>query len=498
MQKIFLFLSTILLVLLAGTLGWMVLYTDGLLASEQVLQWTQFLGRFHPVILHLPIGLFLGLLVIEFFSLRKCSSSCDRAAQILVWLMTLTSMLTAYLGLLLASSGDYSGDTLWWHKWLGVAFSAVSLLVTFFKVLSQCFEGKGLSVYRLLLLGLLVLLPIVGHNGGELTHGKGYLTKYAPDWLRDKLAILEDDKIQEAELESITEEGNLFTQEVQPILDQYCVSCHGPEKQKSKYRLDTYEALLTPGSMGDTTVEPYSMSESFLLEYMLLPEDDDMAMPPEGKSRPSAEEVLLIAHWIAMGAEGPPVDVEALAAAKAATEAELAKVSGLFYAGVLLLPVGQDSELLYLDFQNLDASLSDDILDTLESFKERIAEVKMADISEPIKVLQILEGAPKLRVLNLNGLKRADAAVDILNSMTSLGVINLFGSDLSGVGLSKLKLPNLQKLYVGSTAVTANELAAYRQANTSTDVYGDVDLATIDAIKEEDLQNSAAFIPKEK
>lgn len=494
MQKIFIFLSTVLLILLAGLLGWLVFFTEELLVAVESLEWTQFMGRVHPVVLHLPIGLFLGLFVIELVALRQRSEGIERAAHILVWLMAITSVLTAYLGLLLASSGDYSGDTLWWHKWLGILFAAAALLVTFFKVLSLCFSGKVLLLYRWLMLGLLLLLPVVGHFGGELTHGKGYLTKYAPEWLNGILDEAEKPESEELHSASVPTEENLFTQQVQPILEQYCVSCHGPEKQKSRYRLDTYEYLMTPGSLEDTPVKHYSMGESFLLEYMLLPEADDMAMPPEGKPRPSAEEVLIIAHWIAMGAEGPPVDEEALAEA----EAEQAEIVALFDAGILLLPVGQDSDLLYLDFQNFSGALSNEALNILASHKERIFEVKLTGYDDPKKVLQLLEGAPELRVLNLSDLQNADAAVDLLNSMSALEVLNLFGSDLSGVGLSKLGLSNLKKLYIGSTSVAGEELKAYQQSNATTQVYGDVDLATIEAIQAEDLDNSAKFIPQEK
>ncbi|MGB0414996.1 MAG: c-type cytochrome domain-containing protein [Coraliomargarita sp.] len=498
MNKFFLVLSTVVLAALAGSLAWLVVYTEQLSTAGELLEWTQFYGRFHPVILHLPIGLFVGLIVLELLAFRKASDGLGRSAHILVWLMAFTSVLTAFVGLLLASSGDYSGDTLWWHKWLGVVFCVAALIVTFFKVLSLTFDGKGLVLYRLLLLGLLVLLPVVGHNGGELTHGKGYLTKYAPEWLQGVVA--EEEAVGGSEVAvEVSTEGNLFTQQVQPILEQYCVDCHGPEKQKSKYRLDTYEYLMTPGKMGDTPIEPNSMSESFVLEYMLLPEVDDMAMPPEGKPRPSAEEILLIAHWIANGAEGPPVDEAALEAERAAAEAEQAKVIELFDAGIIMLPIGKDSDLLYLDFQNVgDNVISNDSLEALSSYKDRVFEIKLNGIENAVSLLERFEGAPELRVLDVNGLKGADAAVSVLNSFNNLETLKLFGSDLSGAGLSQLSLSALDNLYIGTTQVTAEQIDAFRKANVSTQVFGDVDLASIDAIISEDLANSAEFNPNDK
>ncbi|MEN8661510.1 MAG: c-type cytochrome domain-containing protein [Lentimonas sp.] len=497
MNKIFLLLSTLLLAILGGLLGWAVFFTEGLLAVGDALNWTQFLGRFHPAVLHLPIGLFFGLFVLEIVALRQRSDASARSALVLVWLMAVTSVLTAYLGLLLASGGDYSGDTLWWHKCLGIIFAAAALVVTFFKVFSLCYAGKGLTLYRMLMIGLLVLLTFVGHNGGELTHGKGYLTNYAPKWLQDILDEPEPEESDVEETDSAGTEGNVFTHQVQPILEQYCVSCHGPEKQKSKYRVDTFEFLLTPGSIGDTTIEPYRMSESSLLEYLFLPESDDMAMPPEGKPRPSAEEIMIIAHWIANGAEGPPIDEAAMAAAKAVAEAEQAQVVRLFDAGILLLPVGKDSDLLYLDFQNVGEDLPEEALATLSFYKDRIYEIKLIGSDHAAKLLRLLEGASELRVLNVSGLQNADDLAEVLNSFSALELLNLFGSDLSGAGFSKLTLSNLQKLYVGSTQVSPEELQVYQKTNVSIQVFGDVDLSSIEALKAIDLENSAEFNPKE-
>ena len=35
-----------------------------------------------------------------------------------------------------------------------------------------------------------------------------------------------------------------FAKQIQPILRQNCVKCHGPEKQKGKLRLDSKEAAM--------------------------------------------------------------------------------------------------------------------------------------------------------------------------------------------------------------------------------------------------------------
>ena len=39
-----------------------------------------------------------------------------------------------------------------------------------------------------------------------------------------------------------------FVREIAPILRDKCLTCHGPEKAKGEYRLDTFELLQKPGA----------------------------------------------------------------------------------------------------------------------------------------------------------------------------------------------------------------------------------------------------------
>ena len=45
-----------------------------------------------------------------------------------------------------------------------------------------------------------------------------------------------------------------FAKDIQPLLQQHCVKCHGPEKQKGKLRLDSKQAALTGGKGGPSIV----------------------------------------------------------------------------------------------------------------------------------------------------------------------------------------------------------------------------------------------------
>ena len=94
-----------------------------------------------------------------------------------------------------------------------------------------------------------------------------------------------------------------FVPDIQPILEAHCVTCHGPEKQRSGYRLDVKSIALTGGEGSAPNIVPRQGAASPLLKY-IKGEVEDMRMPPEGDAL-SAAEVAKIQAWIDAGAEWP-------------------------------------------------------------------------------------------------------------------------------------------------------------------------------------------------
>src|SRR5688572_24707028 len=58
-----------------------------------------------------------------------------------------------------------------------------------------------------------------------------------------------------------------FERDVAPIFAANCVSCHGPEKQKSSYRLDDRAVALKGGELGKAIV-PGNGAGSPLIQYV--------------------------------------------------------------------------------------------------------------------------------------------------------------------------------------------------------------------------------------
>ncbi len=93
-----------------------------------------------------------------------------------------------------------------------------------------------------------------------------------------------------------------FERDILPIFRRACFGCHGPEKQKSGYRLDVRQVALTGGDGYAPNVVPGSASSSPLVEF--IEGKGDLSMPPEGP-RLAAREVDLVRAWIDQGAVWP-------------------------------------------------------------------------------------------------------------------------------------------------------------------------------------------------
>src|SRR5205085_10211675 len=98
-----------------------------------------------------------------------------------------------------------------------------------------------------------------------------------------------------------------FTSDIKPILETSCLRCHGPEKPKSRFRLDNREAALKGGENG-VDIFPGNSAKSPLIHYVARLVED-MEMPPRGKGDPlTTNQVALLRAWIDQGVvwDAPP------------------------------------------------------------------------------------------------------------------------------------------------------------------------------------------------
>ena len=94
-----------------------------------------------------------------------------------------------------------------------------------------------------------------------------------------------------------------FENDIKPIFEARCLECHGPEKQRSKLRIDQRSALLRGGEGGLPSIVPGEPAASHLMT-LIQAGDSDQRMPPKGAPL-SRDQIALIERWITEGASWP-------------------------------------------------------------------------------------------------------------------------------------------------------------------------------------------------
>jgi len=200
-----------------------------------------FLGRFHPLILHLPIGTLVALFFMELINALFPRQKLDAACNLLLWFSVVTILPTTLLGFLLASNGSYDDELLNTHKWLGWLTALVCVwLVAIRSFKMQSNNSSTGYLYTIFLLINVCILSFAGHYGSFLTHGENFLTKYMPSSMKAVLNIEEEPEytVMKTEAERNSKEALQYQNQIQPILQTYCYECHGEKKQKGEMRLD--------------------------------------------------------------------------------------------------------------------------------------------------------------------------------------------------------------------------------------------------------------------
>ncbi len=261
-----------------------------------------FFGHFHPVLVHLPIGFLTILAVLELANRVHHFKHAAQARGVVLLLTVVSVVVTVACGLMLATEGGYQADLLAWHKWMGIALGVACVLTAI------AYWSKAHRVYVGLLMVTLLLLGPASHFGGSITHGEGYLTEYAPEWIQSMFASKAEKKDEVAATQPATpvdpEHQAIYAAAIQPILAQNCVSCHNAEKLKGQLRLDSMDQVKKGGKSGPVIVAG-DVDASLMIQRIDLPAADQKHMPPPGKSVLSDGDVAILKWWVEAGT---PVD----------------------------------------------------------------------------------------------------------------------------------------------------------------------------------------------
>jgi hypothetical protein len=264
-----------------------------------------------------------------------------------------------------------------------------------------------------------------------------------------------------------------FKKDVLPVLEKQCFECHNAEKQKGKLRLDTRELMLKGGDTGPSLVVGKG-SESLLVKRVMLPRDNDEAMPPKGEGLSKAQQELLKA-WIDEGAEWPADAVvkedkpdPAKVAGPKPTAAELKAVEELAKVGVQVRELANGVNWRYANFRVAGSKFDAKTFALLKDI-QNLQELNLSNVEIPDAALASISGLKNLAKLNLSGSTVSDAGLVHLKNLQSLTYLNLFNTKVTDEGLKQLTgLKGLKNLYLFETKTTDAGIASLQKALPTT------------------------------
>jgi uncharacterized membrane protein len=410
--------------------------------------WQQFLGRFHPLVVHLPIGLILLVPLLEIAA--RYRPALHEAAMFVLSLSVLSCLIALVLGYLLAYGSGDAGAGVERHMWGGIALT-IGILGC---VLLRGASGGSRGFYPYALACVLGLLAWTAHQGGSLTHGDKYLTEYMPAPLK-RLTHMGT-----VQAKAFEYPDSFYARHIYPILDSNCVVCHGEQKVKGHLRLDSYDHLMRGGSDGAVVI-PGKPERSILLQRLMLPPTDKKFMPSDDRPALKPEEVAWIRAWVQQGASE---QARSLAGINLPDDEPLPQVgdySGMMAEitktakseGVTLVPVSRNlGDGLILNTADAGSKFGDEQLAGLARFAPYIVEAELARTSVNDAGLATLGKFGHLRALHLEGTAITGTGLANLTQLPQLSYLNLSGTQVTQVAIAPLtSMKNMRHLYVYDT-----------------------------------------------
>lgn len=409
----------------------------------------QAVGRMHPLLLHLPIGLLVISFILWIGKKNIEAESFQKIFVLVLQVTAFTASLTALMGFFLSREGGYDENILLKHKVLGIITAILSYALL---VIYQSDPEKKFLFGTAVTLSLIVMVA-GSHFGSTLTHGEGFV-----------LQPLQGEE--EIEEQKITDSSSLFAAAVRPILKSKCFSCHNERKAKGELIMTTEDKILAGGKNGPIWKSGDALN-SHIIQNINLPEEDKKHMPPKGKPQLSQDETDFLFAWIQSGADMkrplksysdddtlkilaskfirlPDEQVEKEYSFAAAPFSLLEKLSGAFCS---VRPLSQHSPALQADFfvrEKFDRNK----LDELSKVKEQLV------------------------VLNLGNMPVTDADMKTIGQFTNLEKLILNNSSITNNGLNEIKkLKKLRSLSLAGTKVDKDAALSFVQLDSLKEVF---------------------------
>ncbi|TQO39753.1 putative membrane protein [Arenibacter algicola] len=453
----------------------------------------QLIGRLHPVVVHLPIGFIITGLLLQWYD-RKNNEWSRIIGLVFKWGFIFATI-ACVSGFLLYQSEGYSFNTIKFHLWMGIVTALFSLLMYL-----RLAEPSRIDFIRrlpivLLSFSLFFLISFTGHLGGNITHGSDYLIEPLPNNIKTLLGVGPEVYEMPTIAEENWEEAVLYTDLVQPILNNKCVSCHNSNKEKGELQLEEENGILKGGENG-AVIEPNDPEKSSLYARLILPLDHEDHMPPKDKTQLSKAEIDIIKNWIAIdnsfdkkiGELGLKKELFQAFFPKAKDEtypdvdiAEVPKdtISAIKKKGFHVEQISENSNFIRVSCIN-KPTFSDGDFELLTSLINQIVYLDLGETKVTDAIFEKLSTLPHLTVLKLDNTAVTGRNIETLEKLEYLKNLNLMGTNFEEVHLPKLKeFKKLQIVNLFNTPVKKQDQVSKPKEGELFIDYGGYDLPKI-------------------
>ncbi len=448
------------------------------------LDFSTFLGRFHPLFVHLPIGFLILAILLEWYGNAKKIEKKSRLIPYAWFLGAISAFAAALCGWFLGETGLYEEDNLFVHRWLGVALVGVAFAGWWIKKKPENYSSllqNGINVL------LLLMMFVEGHKGGNLTHGDTYLTEYAPEPIQKILGA-------NTGKDSLPPLGNpdsvvVYRDLILPIFESKCIGCHGSEVQRGGLDMGSVETFLEGGDGGPILASGNSI-ESELFRRITLPQRNIKFMPPTGDAL-TYDEIKTVEWWIDQG--GSFEDRVSAVEVTENIKPVLLRRYGLdtepkpWYEMVSIPPLDSlelvalqehgftvkslGAENPLLDVKYSGNSLTQEQLGQLEKAKDHITWLSLAGTNVEDNWLAVVGNFSNLTRLQLEKTSISDKGVAHLSALEHLEALNLYGTNVTDSCLGDLqKLEGLKRVYLWGTRVDPDAAKNMEENNEDLEV----------------------------
>lgn len=448
------------------------------------LEFSTFLGRFHPLFVHLPIGFLVLAILLEWYENYRKTETKSRLIPI-AWLLGATSAAAAaFSGWWLGETGLYEEDMLFSHRWLGIALVVVAFVGWWIKKKPNTHSKLIQNGINILLLAMLF---IEGHKGGNLTHGETYLTEYAPESIQNILGVSKDaDSIP---ILGLPDSVVVYRDLIRPILEAKCIACHNNEIRRGGLNMSHADSLQLGGE-GGLAIAAGNLAESELFRRITLPQKNVKFMPPTNNVL-TYDEIKTVEWWINQGAPfedpvsamnvtdniklvllrryGLDTDPKPWYETVKIAPADSTQIVALEKIGFTVKTLGASNPLLDIKYPGKD--LTQEKIKELEKVKDHITWLSLAQTNIEDEWLSSLAKFSNLTRLQLEKTAVTDKAVAHLSGLKHLEALNLYGTQVTDGCLSEIeKIESLKRVYLWGTKVNTETVKNLEEKNEGLDI----------------------------